>query len=227
VPRTKSTKDKVRDKVLAGSRDRFWSADDLKGAGDALTVDRALAQLANQDDLRRVRRGLYWRGRQTPFGMSRPSSADLVSAVVGVKGVGPAGLSAANDLGLTTQVPAVDIVAVPKRAPRAVSRVRFVDRSARSGRITAGLGATEVALLEVLGDWVRLVELDDDAARRRMVGLVQSGAVSVNKLVRAAPQEPPAVRGRLRGLLDAAGEHQAALRVPPPRSPVTFGTSIW
>ncbi len=227
MPAGTTTRDKVRSKVRAGARDRFWTADDLRAAGDPASVDRALAQLDRDGEVRRVRRGLYWRGRQTPFGMSGPSSVDLVSAVVGVKGVGPAGLSAANDLGLTTQVPGVDVVAVPKRAPRPVPRVRFVDRAARSGRVTAGVGPTEVALLEVLGDWDRLVELDDDTARQRVVELVTSGAVNVNKLVRAAPQEPPAVRVRLRALLDAAGEPQAAARVPPPRSTIPSGRGPW
>ncbi len=214
---------RVRAKVAKGSADRFWTARDLDDFGDPIQVDRALAQLANKGDLRRVRRGLYWRGRQTPFGMSRPPTSAIVRAVVGGKGVGPAGLSAANDLGLTTQVPARDIVAVPHRVPRPVSQVRFVDRSGRRGRIAAGLLPVEVALLEVLGDWDRVVELDDDSAQRRVIELVSSGAVRVDRLVRAARYEPAAVRGRLRGVLEAAGEHDAAARVWAPRSPVAFG----
>lgn len=218
--------DKVRAKVTKGPTGRFWTARDLEDFGEPIQVDRALAQLTNQGDLRRVRRGLYWRGRQTPFGMSRPATSAVVSAVVGDKGVGPAGLSAANDLGLTTQVPARDVVAVPHRVPRPVPQVRFVDRSGRRGRVIAGLIPVEVALLEVLGDWDRVVELDDDSAQRRVVGLVTSGAVRVDKLVRAARDEPAAVRGRLRGLLDAAGEQDAASRVPAPRSPITFGAPM-
>lgn len=227
MPQAMTVRDKVRARVRSGARDRFWTAAVLQAVGDPTSVDRALAQLERDGELRRVRRGLYWRGRQTLFGMSGPPSADLVSAVISMKGVGPAGLSAANDLGLSTQVPAVDIVAVPRRAPRPVPRVRFVDRAARSGRVTAALGPTEVALLEVLWDWDGLVELDDDTAHQRVVDLVRSGAVSVSKLVRAAPKEPAAVRGRLRGILDAAGEHEAAARVPPPRSQTVSLGHIW
>jgi hypothetical protein len=65
-----------------------------------------------------------------------------------------AGLSAANDLGLTTQVPALDIVEVPRRAPRPLSGVHFVDRSARQGRVSARLRAPNVALQEVLSDGI-------------------------------------------------------------------------
>ena len=153
----------VRAKIRRGGDARFWSPRDFDALADPLQIDRALSHLAAQGELRKVRRGLYWRGRATAFGMSRPSTADTVAAVVGTRGVGPAGLSAANDLGLTSQVPALDIIAVPHRAPRSMGSVHFVDRSGRPGRATAGLGPTEVALLEVLGDWDQVIEVDDIA----------------------------------------------------------------
>ncbi len=207
----------VQERLRRTSADRFWAPHDFAGIGQPLQIDRVLSRLAAQGELRQVRRGLYWRGRPTPFGMSRPSTADLVTAVVGTRGVGPAGLSAANELGLTTQVPAVEVVAVPRRTPRPIPGVRFVDRSGRSGRADAGLNATEVALLEVLGEWDRLVE-DDAAARRRIVDLVRSGAVRTDRVVRAGRNEPARVRDALRRLLVEAGEVDAAAKVPPPRS---------
>jgi hypothetical protein len=154
--------------------------------------------------------------------MSRPSTADTVAAIVGTRGVGPAGLSAANDLGLTTQVPALDIIAVPRRAPRPMGSVHFVDRSGRLGRATAGLSSTEVALLEVLGDRDQVIEVDDATTRRQLVELIRSGSVRLDRVARAAQDEPAAVRRRLKDLLVAAGYDVVAANIPEPRSGARF-----
>jgi len=71
-------------------------------------------------------------------------------------GSGPAGVSAAYSLGLTTQIPAIEQVAVPGRVPSAVAGVRFVSRSIE--RRIAGLRPVEVALIEVLRDGPAIIE---------------------------------------------------------------------
>lgn len=196
---------KVRAKVRRGGSDRFWTSADFDALADPHQIDHALSRIASQGDLRKVRRGLYWRGKVTAFGMSRPSTADTVAAIVGTRGVGPAGLSAANDLGLTTQVPALDNVAVPHRGPRPVGSVRFADRSGRPGRSVAGLGWTEVALLEVLDGRPQVVEVDEATVRNRLLELVRSGSLRLDNLARASRDEPAAVRQRLKDLLSDAG----------------------
>ena len=216
----------VRAKIRRGGYDRFWSPRDFDALADPIRIDRALSRLAGQGELRKVRRGLYWRGRASAFGMSRPSTTDTVAAVVGTRGVGPAGLSAANDLGLTTQMPALDIIAVPHRAPRPIGSVHFVDRSGRPGRAVAGPGSTEVALLEVLGDWDHVIEVDDATARHQLVELIRSGPVRLDRIARAAQDEPAAVRHRLKELLVAAGYDVVAAKIPGPRSGARFGGQL-
>jgi hypothetical protein len=66
-------------------------------------------------------------------------------------GGGPAGVTAARALGLTTQVPAVEMYAVAGRPRSAPAGVRFVSRSVE--RRIHRLAPIEVALLEVLRDW--------------------------------------------------------------------------
>jgi hypothetical protein len=87
-----------------------------------------------RSELIRVRKGLYWRGVQTPLGMSPPHPDALVRELVGSSAVGPAGLSAANALRLSTQVPRRAHVAVPARAPESTGLVRFVSRPTRTAR---------------------------------------------------------------------------------------------
>jgi hypothetical protein len=208
----------MRARIQTRRPDRFWQPRDFDDLADPKQVDRVLFRLATQGVLRPVRRGLYWRGRVTRFGMSRPGTDVLVAEVAGRRGVGPAGLTAANDLGLTSQVPAVETFAVPHRPPRPIPAIRFVDRSGRPGRVTSALTPVEVAVLEVLGDWDRIVEMPDVDARHRLAEMVRTGEVRGDRLARAAVSEPAAVRERLREVLVTADVPDLAEKVPPARS---------
>lgn len=213
----KATK-QVLDRIQTSGVDRWWKPSDLVDLdANPLTVDAIMARLAAAGELQRIRRGLYWRGAQSRFGMTPPSEDDIALEVAGVPGVGPSGLSAANDLGLTTQVPSQVIVAVPRRPPRAQPGIRFVSRAGRIGRMLHELSWMEVAMLEVLTDWAQVIEVDDVTATRRMVALIDDGHVRVDKLVAAAADEPAGCRSRLRSLLHAAGKDREAESVPRPR----------
>lgn len=205
----------VRKKVTS-SRDRFWRPSDFGGSPEA--VAKSLSRLAAAGELRRIRRGLYWRGTPTRLGMSPPPPARLAEEVVGGPGIGPAGLSAALELGLATQVPRYDLIAVPGRVPRNPGTARLVSRAASTRRRSERLRRAEVALLEVLRDWPGLVELPDSDAADRVAGLVSAKTIRADKLARASVTEPARVRDRLRDLLVGVGQADAAMMVPPARS---------
>lgn len=205
----------VRKKVTS-SRDRFWRPNDFDGSPEA--VAKSLSRLAAAGELRRIRRGLYWRGTPTRLGMSPPPSARLAEEIVGGPGIGPAGLSAALELGLGTQVPRYDLIAVPGRVPRNSGTARLVSRAASTRRRSERLGRAEVALLEVLRNWPGLVELPDSDAADRIARLVSANTISVDKLARASVTEPARVRDRLHDLLVRVGQADAAMTVPAARS---------
>lgn len=114
-----------------------------------------MSRLAAEGEVIRVRKGLYWKGPKTRVGMPFPRSLDVGLEVAG-SGSGPAGVSSAHMLGLTTQVPAVEQVAVAGRVPSPVPGVRFVSRSIE--RRIAGLRPVEIALIEVLRDGPTIIE---------------------------------------------------------------------
>jgi hypothetical protein len=205
----------VREKVT-NCRDCFWRPSDFNASPEA--VAKTLSRLAAAGELRRVRRGLYWRGTPTLLGMSPPSPARLAEEVVGGPGIGPAGLSAALELGLATQVPRYEMIAVPGRVPRNLGTARLVSRAASTKRRSERLRPAEVALLEVLRDWPGLVEVPDSDAADRIAGLVGAKTIRANKLARASATEPPLVRQRLRDLLVGVGQADAAMTVLPARS---------
>jgi hypothetical protein len=211
--RDRRTPESERQRILA-SRHRFWRPTEL--SGPASTVQHLLAALTDDGELRRVRRGLYWRGVKTPLGMSPPPTDDLLHALVPGAGVGPAGMSAANALRLSTQVPRAAEVAVPQRAPAEGGMLRFVSRAARTARLAAGLRPAEVALLEVLDSWDRVVEIPQAEAWARLVAMLKSGATRPERLAQAGRTEPGAARARLRQLLEASGYAELSERVPAP-----------
>jgi hypothetical protein len=205
----------VREQVLE-SAGRFWRPQDFEGSPDA--VDAALARLANSGVLNRLRRGLYWRGEQTRLGMAPPDPFALATALVGSRGVGLAGASAALQLGLTTQLPIVPEIATPTRPPSGVKGITFRDRSSRFARRDEGLSAREVAFLEVLEDWDDVVDVSAGEAIGELVRLLcNDDDIDVDRLTRAAIDERPLVRERLRALLTRAGFLQWAREIPPAR----------
>lgn len=202
---------RARQAVLS-SRNRFWRSSDFQ-LGPS-TVQHLLGDLEARGELRRIRRGLYWRGAMTPLGMAPPSPERLVEAIAPGAGVGLSGLSAANALRLSTQVPRRLQIAVPERAPSDAGGVQFVSRAARTGRAAEHLTSTEVAILEVLDDWPAVVEVESGRATRQLTELLRSGAIRAERLADAAATEPGQVRSRLRALLTAAGRPDLVHRVP-------------
>jgi hypothetical protein len=165
--------------------------------GSDRAVESALSRLAAHGELLRVRRGLYWKGKSTRFGMTRPAPLQVALQVAG-PGSGPAGVAAAHMLGLTTQVPSTSEVAVPGRVPESLDGVRFRSRSFE--RRLRGLRPLEVAVLEVLRD-PGAVEVEWTAAARRFSDLADVGEIRLEVVSEEAEQESVLiVRARLREL---------------------------
>jgi hypothetical protein len=71
--------------------------------------------------------------------------------------------------------------------------------------------------LEALEGWERYVEADGETALARFTELLAGEGIRVDRLVRASATEPPAVRERLRAVLEHAGDEQQAQRIRPAR----------
>jgi hypothetical protein len=129
---------------------------------------------------------MYWRGKTTRFGMTHPSVLETAVAVGG-PGTGPAGVAAAQLLGLTTQVPATVEVAVPGKVPDPMRGVRFRSRpySRRERRLTP----VEVAVLEVLRD-PHAAEVPWSRVEERIRELLADGTVRAQVLDAEATSEP-------------------------------------
>ncbi|MGB6433813.1 MAG: DUF6088 family protein [Bradyrhizobium sp.] len=83
------------------------SAKELLHLGTRAAVDQALKRLQEANELMRVGRGLYVLPVKTRFGVRAPTPESVVERLAATRGeiIVPHGASAANMLGLTTQVP--------------------------------------------------------------------------------------------------------------------------
>ncbi len=202
---------RVRYRVLR-STDRFWRPADFDDPPEA--VAQALHRLRASGELLHVRRGLYWRGTRTLLGMAPPPAESLVKAIAIGRGAGPADVSAANMLGLSTQIPRRPTFAVPTRVPESLPEaVKMVSRTGCRNRVRSNVTPAEVALLEVLRNWGALVEVDDAEASRVIKSHFASGALRPRPLASAAGTEPPRVRMRLAAMLASCGFGQDAAMV--------------
>lgn len=103
----------LRSRLLARistNPDEVWTPGDFADLGGRAAVDKTLQRLATAGDLRRIDRGLYDQPRTSKL-TSRPTLPDYRAVVRAVTRRDQAravvdGMTAANDLGLTTAVPA-------------------------------------------------------------------------------------------------------------------------
>ncbi len=214
-----SVAEHVRRRVMR-SGERLWRIEDFDGSPSA--VNNELRRLVARGELVRLRRGVYWRGKKSRFGMIGAPAADTLQKLLGPReAVGVTGWQAAKLLGLSTQVSPVETFATTARAPAGLRSIRVASRLARSGRREAKLNGLEVTILEVLDGWDRYVEADGATALKRFRDVLAGENVRVSHLVTASDTEPPAVRERLRAVLRYGGYDEAAARVAPARDPRT------
>jgi hypothetical protein len=87
------------------------TAKDLLHLGNRAAVDQTLSRLVRRGSLIRAGRGYYVRPVEGRFGVRPPEPAKVVQAIVEQRGekLVPHGAAAANELGLTTQVPVREV----------------------------------------------------------------------------------------------------------------------
>lgn len=193
-------KAEVRDWVISRAPGTYFTTADVPGTFGS--VDSALSRLAGPDGpIQRVRQGVYWRkGTQTRFGSAKPDPAQIALVAAGA-GAGLAGASAANAVGLSTQVPWQPHIAVVGRAPKGLHGVQI---TARANPHRVLLSPTEVAVLEGLRDFDRYAEVPWPRARQRLRKLAADGTIDLVMVADVAAHERSAgLRDRIADLVNA------------------------
>jgi len=194
---------RVRARIEAEG-ERMWRAADFLGTDRSWTahaVSQALSRLARQGVVRRLGKGLYYRGRETAFGPSVPSPGMIQSVPLAGRAVFPAGHAAAGLLGLTTQQPAVpEIATTGASLPRLIVGKHAVIHTRRPASWRY-LDAEDAAILDVLRQRAVTSELSPEETVHQLLSHLKKPG-RFTRLCRVASTEPP----RVRAMLGAIGE---------------------
>lgn len=185
------------------SQGSMLRASDLKGASPTAAT-KALARLAKSGVLTRVAKGLYYAPKDTLLGKSKPSAAAIATKSLEGKSR-PTGATAANLLGLSTQIAArPQLVAFTAHKPKFSSAARI---KLRRGARHEQLPPLEGALLEVLRDRGRYAETDPQETYHRLQATLKDRMKpkDLRELSEAALSEPPRVRAMLGALFSWIG----------------------
>jgi Family of unknown function (DUF6088) len=198
-----STAAAVKRRVTRAKPGTFLRVSDLaKNAPSRHAVEHTLSRLAASDaPLVRAHRGLYFRGFESRFGKTSPRPLEVAIEVTRGRGAGPAGWTALRTLGVTTQVPAVDEVAIVGGPPVGIDGVRF---HVRRNPDRLALSFDEIATLEAIRAWPTHGDRDWGELRTAVCTLATDGRIRPKRLTKAAGGEPPRVRGFLGSALAPA-----------------------
>ncbi len=193
LPKRTATELALRQAKLSPSS--LLRAEDIKGTTPAAAT-KALARLAKQGVFTRVGKGLYYAPKDTLLGKSKPSEMAIAMKTLEGK-TRPTGASAANLLGLSTQLPArPQLVAFTSNMPKntGVARLRV-----RRGSRPHPLPPLEGAILEFIRERGKYAETNARESYRRLRYLLkeQLQINSLRELCEVALEEPPRVRAML------------------------------
>jgi hypothetical protein len=195
----------VRDRVTNGDAD-YWRYHDFTDL-PASAVAMALSRLAREGSLQRVGKGVYYRPHRTSLGPSGPSASGIAAQTLRAP-VHPAGLNAANVLGLSTQNPRRAEYATSAAGPPTGLRDAVVHTGRPPGR--AGLSVEDGAILETLRERARYSDLSPQRTIDRLRRLL-SDEDHFRRLAAAALEEPPRVRAILGALGEESGMPESTL----------------
>ena len=209
----------IADRVTAGPQSQVWTPIDFLDLGSRDAVDKALQRLARADRLRRIDRGLYDTARINR--LTKKSAVADYRQIIGALARRDQvrmlvdGLTAANDLGLTTAVPSHVVIHTDARR-RAIHLDKLTidfKRTAPSKLYWAGRPAMRI--VQAL-HWLKdTLPTDRDRIVARLSSILRDPryGTELRDDLRAGLATLPAwMQGIVRELLDTASDRPA-----PPR----------
>jgi hypothetical protein len=198
----------VRQRIEGGGA-RVWRFADFDGM-PFTAVAQTLSRLARQGVIQRLGKGLYYRPRQTAFGLSRPNTAQIRSLPVRQKRVFPAGVAAANLLGFTTQNAArVEVATDGLSLPRLIVGEETIVHTRRPESWRA-LSETDAALLDFLRNRGAWSDFSAEETVDRLLAYFRE-AGRIDRLLQVAASEPPRVRAMLGAIGQQLGQPESRL----------------
>jgi hypothetical protein len=140
----------VRSRISAKNNLELFSFNDIVKKDDSqLAVMQELSRLCAKGDIERLRNGIYFKPKESRFGVLKPSESDMLKFLLFDKGkrIGyVSGQRSFNYLGLTSQIPSVITIATDQQKRSGVFaglRIRYVKAYGRVSK-------DDVRLLQIL-----------------------------------------------------------------------------
>jgi hypothetical protein len=180
--------------------ERVWRLDDFSDL-PFMAVAQALSRLTKEGVIERLSKGVYFRGRSTVFGSSKPNPSVVQKLASRHSTVFPSGVAAANMLGFSTQAArrgeiATSALSLPRKL---VGKDTIIH--ARRPAAWRELSEHDAALLDFLRRRGSTSELSPKHTVNRLLSLLSEEGC-FERLLKVADTEPP----RVRALLGAIGE---------------------
>ena len=99
--------DSIAARIEGAPHGEVFFVSDFSRSGNDVFISRVLSRLVDQKKLARLATGVYYKPRETDFGMVKPSIEQIVRAIArrDHAQIMPTGQTAENRLGLSTQIP--------------------------------------------------------------------------------------------------------------------------
>jgi len=139
-PKGSELKTHVLQQILAAPGNEVWTASDFTALGSRSAIDKALQRSVATGDLRRIDRGLYDRPTKNEL-TGKPTVPDYRAVIRAVARRDKVrllvdGMTAANDLGLTTAVPArIEVLVDARLKPIRIGNLVIHFRTAAPSRL--------------------------------------------------------------------------------------------
>jgi hypothetical protein len=196
---TISVAEDVRKKIESEG-EHIWRFNDFSDM-PTMAVAQALSRLSRKGVIQRLGKGLYYRPRQTVFGKSRPSSSQLRSLQIERKGIFPAGNSAANLLGFSTQNSAkIEVATNGLSLSRLIVGKETVIHTRRP-ESWQELSCQDAALLDFLRKRGETSELSEEETVNKLLKYFQEPG-QFERILQVIESEPP----RVKAILGAIGQ---------------------
>ena len=102
-----SISQQIKDVILRNGTDKFYTAGDFADLHNDPVVTRTLSRLAKSGFVIRISQGVYLYPKQTEFGSKLPTVYEVAKTIAkkDKSDIIPSGMTALNELGLSTQIP--------------------------------------------------------------------------------------------------------------------------
>jgi hypothetical protein len=185
-----STKTNIAKKILSnGDYDKIWSVEDFRKF-DRMNVLKAFSELQKEKVIKRIKRGYYYRSKATILGETTFNTYNLAVAKIKKKGsfYCISGITGYNQIGLTTQVPNIIVIATDVTA-RNYDNIVYLHR-----RKPVDGGAIERIVLDAIIDIKTIPDTRPEKSILKIKNIIKDGKVSLNSLVKSAMFESPRVK---------------------------------